>query len=344
MADEQPDEQITEVDEVVPESSNIVTLENRKPPVLSPQQENEITTYLKGLGASLKEEQMQQFVTLCREFQLNPFKREIYGIPYGDKFNIIVGYEVYIKRAERSQKLDGWERGTKGEGQNMTAWIKIYRKDWGRPFYHEVDYKEYVQTMWDYDQQKHVVNAIWASKPKTMLMKVVTAQAFRLAFPDEFAGMPYTSDEMPIGEGTQSGLPQGLDSIKDTSPSAPSPGIKMSQTVGPPPSQAMSPGDATKNNIWDMLQKMYGEGAADKLEELTSFWSKRDNKQVPGKRDISRVSQKQASFMVEKVQKEYDKWCETQGHVEEVPEGETVSEPLGTDEEPPPYEDDDMPF
>ena len=39
-------------------------------------------------------------------------------------------------------------------------------------------------------------NKFWASKPITMIKKVAISQAFRLAFPDEFDGLPYTSDEV----------------------------------------------------------------------------------------------------------------------------------------------------
>jgi hypothetical protein len=42
--------------------------------------------------------------------------------------------------------------------------------------------------------------SLWASKPITMLKKVAMAQAFRLAFPDELGGMPYTSDELGTDE------------------------------------------------------------------------------------------------------------------------------------------------
>ena len=38
---------------------------------------------------------------------------------------------------------------------------------------------------------------MWASKPYTMIKKVAIAQGFRLAFPDEIGGMPYTADELP---------------------------------------------------------------------------------------------------------------------------------------------------
>ena len=177
-----------------------LTVQQETPKELTENQEKDITTYLQSLGSNLTNAQSTQFIALCREFQLNPFKREIYGVAYKSNFNIIVSYEVYIKRAEGTGKLDGWERGTTGTGSEMKAWIKIHRKDWKMPFYHEVDYSEYVQRKYD-----GTVNQFWATKPKTMLMKVVTAQAFRLAFPADFAGMPYTSDETPTG-GDTSGM------------------------------------------------------------------------------------------------------------------------------------------
>ena len=38
---------------------------------------------------------------------------------------------------------------------------------------------------------------MWSEKPRTMLKKVCIAQAFRLCFPVELGGMPYTADELP---------------------------------------------------------------------------------------------------------------------------------------------------
>ncbi|MCR5723450.1 MAG: phage recombination protein Bet [Treponema sp.] len=148
--------------------------------------------YLKGMGYNLPEKHLTQFVEICRAFNLNPFKREIYGVPYGNNFNIIVGYEVYLKRAERSGKLDGWSVDFSGEGASLKATITIHRKDWSEPFTHEVYFSEY-----------NAGTAIWKSKPKTMLRKVAIAQGFRLCFPDELAGIPYTSDEIPGAEEMQ---------------------------------------------------------------------------------------------------------------------------------------------
>jgi hypothetical protein len=39
--------------------------------------------------------------------------------------------------------------------------------------------------------------SLWASKPRMMLEKVAIATAFRRAFPCDFGGMPYTTDELP---------------------------------------------------------------------------------------------------------------------------------------------------
>ena len=38
---------------------------------------------------------------------------------------------------------------------------------------------------------------MWKEKPVTMIKKVAIVQGFRMAFPDEFGGMPYTAEELP---------------------------------------------------------------------------------------------------------------------------------------------------
>ncbi|QOQ95363.1 recombinase RecT [Helicobacter cinaedi] len=115
---------------------------------------------------------------------LNPFLREIYAVGYKDKFNIIIGYNAYLKRAEMTGLLGYWNHWTEGTGENMKAVIEIHRKDFTGPFRHEVYLAEYKQ-----DTQ------IWRSKPITMIKKVAVAQGFRLAFPTEFGSMPYIQEE-----------------------------------------------------------------------------------------------------------------------------------------------------
>jgi len=165
--------------------------------------------YLKSLGNNLPEQHIKKFIHIAKAFNLNPFTREIYGIPYGNNFNIIVGYEVYIKRAERSGKLAGWKAWTEGslKDGDLKGCIEIKRKDWDEPFYHEVYFDEYNQN-----------NSMWKSKPRTMIKKVAIAQGFRLAFPDELAGMPYTADEIEIETEpvTQQQQPQKQEQKADT--------------------------------------------------------------------------------------------------------------------------------
>lgn len=166
---------------------------------LTDKDREDIKTYLDGLGPRLTPQMRASFTTVCETFALNPFLREVYGNMVQDwqgkdQLTIIVGYEVYLKRAERTTLLDGWEKGCEGsvKGGDLKAWIKVYRKDWGRPFSHEVYYEEYVQMT-----KTGKPNHIWANKPRTMIQKVAIAQAFRMAFPEHFGGMPYTSDELP---------------------------------------------------------------------------------------------------------------------------------------------------
>ncbi len=167
-----------------------------------------------GLSKQLSENETVQFIEVAKAFNLNPFKKEIYCVPYGQgdkrKLSIITGYEVYLKRAERIGMLAGWRSWTEGtfevryekkelQGRNgpytknvkvvtgdMRAIVEIHRTNWPEPFRHEVYLDEYA-----------LDNEMWAAKPRTMLKKVAIAQAFRMVFPDEMGGMPYTSDELP---------------------------------------------------------------------------------------------------------------------------------------------------
>ena len=154
--------------------------------------------YLKMLGFSYTAEEAKKFLEICQAFQLNPFKREIYGIKGWDKgkeaLTIIVGYETYLKRAERMGKLDGYEKEADfdKDGNLVSATITIYRKDWSHPFKHTVYYKEFVR------MKEGKPMAMWATMPVFMLQKVAIAQAFRLAFPDEMGGLPYIKEEIEL--------------------------------------------------------------------------------------------------------------------------------------------------
>lgn len=145
-----------------------------------------------GKVRELNQGEVDQFLEICQAYQLNPFKREIHvnlrskDDPTKRALQITIGYEVYLKRAERINSLDGWKCWTEGAAGTMIAKIEIYRKDRRFPFGWEVRYSEAVQD-----------SPLWKKMPAFMLKKVCIAQGFRLCFPDELGGIPYMDAEMP---------------------------------------------------------------------------------------------------------------------------------------------------
>lgn len=178
----------------------------RQPPGSTPNipgeiQKKIILDYLTafGLASQLTESEKLQFIEIAQAFHLNPFKRETHVVVYGEgeyrRLSIITGYEVYLKRAERTGKLDGWRAWIEGQGDDMKACVEIHRKDWANPFTHEVYWREAVQKKRD-----GTPSSFWTKQPKFQLKKVAISQGFRLAFPDELGGLPYDASELPDAE------------------------------------------------------------------------------------------------------------------------------------------------
>ena len=186
--------------------------------VTTTEQHSEVTQallmdYLKTMNKGLTEQQTKQFLAVAGTFGLNPWKREVYAVTFknkdgGTEMSIVTGYETYIKRAEMNPNYDGYEITWKGgfkpgkivkhsksgeweipailpDGE-VSCTCTVYRKDRNHPIAEEVFFDEYNQN-----------NSMWQSKPRTMLKKVAIVSAFRKAFPIDFGGMPYTSDELP---------------------------------------------------------------------------------------------------------------------------------------------------
>lgn len=180
-------------------------------------EENKVThdlllDYLKTMNKGLNEQQTKQFLAVAGAYGLNPWKREVYAVTFktknGVEMSIVTGYETYIKRAEMNPNYDGYDIEFKGsfERKNITKQgdygpyivselvpngdvsciCTVYRKDRSHPIREEVFFDEY-------DQK----NSMWKSKPRTMLKKVAIVSAFRKAFPLDFGGMPYTTEELP---------------------------------------------------------------------------------------------------------------------------------------------------
>lgn len=130
---------------------------------------------------------------ICQSQNLNPFTKEVHFIKYSKEsvMQIVVGYEVYLKRAERSGKLNGWKAWIDADKQE--ACLIIYRKDWSVPF-------EWYVKLTEFNKNQ----STWKQIPDFMGKKVVIAQGFRMAFPDECGGMPYTKEEYDVYDITPS--------------------------------------------------------------------------------------------------------------------------------------------
>jgi phage recombination protein Bet len=164
-------------------------------------QRETILEFLKvyGFTKTLSEAEQNQFIQTALAGNLDPFKRELHIAVYGEgenrKVSILTGYQVYLKRAERTGNLDGWRAWLEGSGEQMKAVGGIFREDWAHSFTHGV--------YWEgTDQRKKdgKPTQFWAKQPRFQLRKVAIAQGFRLAFPDELGSLPYDSAELPDNE------------------------------------------------------------------------------------------------------------------------------------------------
>lgn len=177
----------------------------------------------KYIAPNATDKELYMFLEIAKSYRLNPFKREVYFVKYGTApGQTIVGYEMYIKRAEATGMLDGWEMDMGKDDMGEFAQITIHRKDHALPFKWKV-YRD------EFDTKK----ANWASMPKFMLRKVAISQGFRLAFPADLGGMPYipeeinghTSEMLPKGDVIEGSViqqdfqaPAGMDAMPDDAP------------------------------------------------------------------------------------------------------------------------------
>ncbi len=195
------------------EQNQIAVMQPQRSQITMPVVNLNETDIKRHIAPTATDKELYMFMEICRSYGLNPFKREVHFVKYGTGPGAtIVGYETYIKRAERTGLLDGWniELGKDDLGEKAT--ITIYRKDQGKPFVWTV-YRH------EFDEKK----ANWLKMPLFMLRKVAISQGFRLAFPEELGGMPYipeeingrTSDELPKGDVIEGmfSAPDGMDEM-----------------------------------------------------------------------------------------------------------------------------------
>ena len=162
-----------------------------------------VRDYLVKGGGNVSDQDLVQFISICKFNQLNPFLGEAYLVKYGaTPATMIVSKEALLKRADACDNYEGMEAGiivlrdgkvVELEGCFFSekdvlvgGWAKVYRSDRRFPTVAKVRLDEY-------DKKQ----SIWKEKPSTMISKVAKVQALREAFPAQLGAM-YTAEEKDI--------------------------------------------------------------------------------------------------------------------------------------------------
>lgn len=170
-----------------------------------------VKNYLTSGNGKVSDQEVLMFIELCKAQNLNPFVRDAYLVKMGDKYpaQIIVGKDVFIKRANENPNFNGMKAGIvvldnegkvqEREGslklpgeQLVGGWCEVYLKDKQYPTKAIVSFEEYAQKT-----KEGKLNSMWATKGATMIRKVAQSQALREAFPKELRGL-YQQEEMGV--------------------------------------------------------------------------------------------------------------------------------------------------
>ena len=164
------------------------------------------------ISKEANEQEILMFIELCKAQKLNPFVRDAYLVKYGSNpAQIIVGKDVFIKRANANPNFDGMKAGivvldkndqiVEREGalklkneELVGGWCEVYLKDKRVPIRCLVSFDEYAQRT-----KTGQLNTMWANKGATMIRKVAQSHALREAFPEDLRGL-YQQEEMGVVE------------------------------------------------------------------------------------------------------------------------------------------------
>lgn len=159
-----------------------------------------VRNYLTRGDTQVSDQEVVNFMSLCKYNELNPFLNEAYLVKFGTKpATMIVSKEALLKRAESNPHYDGIKGGVivlrKGESvelegcfylpgdQLVGGWAKVYRDDRQFPAVARVRLDEY-------DKKQ----ALWNEKKATMIAKVAKVHALREAFPSQIGAL-YVAEE-----------------------------------------------------------------------------------------------------------------------------------------------------
>ena len=144
------------------------------------------------------------FLQFCMANKYDPFRKQVYFIKYKptDPASWVVSYHVYLDRASRHPRYDGYQAGivwqvgdnrirgracdfTPPEAAIVGGWARVYRKDRKHPAEVEVPLSE----------MQNTYAPIWSKMTTTMATKTPLCRALRAAFPEEL-GHTYAEGEI----------------------------------------------------------------------------------------------------------------------------------------------------
>lgn len=153
--------------------------------------EEQVTLIKNTLAKGANEDELKIFLYLAKQYDLDPFKREIWFTKYGNQTNIMTSRDGYLKYAQSHPEFGGLisfvvhegdefqidaaeykithKFGTR-RGRIIGSWARCDRKN-KRPFISYVSFEEYNQN-----------NIIWRKYPSAMIQKVAEVFVLKRAF------------------------------------------------------------------------------------------------------------------------------------------------------------------
>jgi hypothetical protein len=161
-----------------------------------------------GIAQQLDERGKKLFLKVALANRLNPFNHEIHAMSIWDPesgkeiLTPATGYQVYIRRAEQSQRVEYWylERSgeitdpVKGIG-NYCSTLVVKRKDWRVEWRWPVRYSEVVRKRKPQGSNERIPTAMWRDRPYFMTDKNAMS-GLRLILPEILGEMPYIAEEL----------------------------------------------------------------------------------------------------------------------------------------------------
>jgi len=265
---------------------------------------DEVATYVKYHAPDATPEEIEEFFNYCRIRSLSPY--DVHFIKWGknQKPTIVVGKDAFLKRAERSKQLNGYDAGVivlnketgevvyrrgafyiKGKEELVGGWAEVYRKDYEKPIRAEVSLEEYARKTKDGKLMNN-----WAQMPATMIRKVALVQALREAFPSEMSGM-YVPEEMGIEVDEETGeviSHGGLDSDSNGDGTSSNPSATSNNSSKPIT-------DPQRKKIFIEARRVYGKD--NWREPLKAFMESRY-----GKTSTRELTREEASDLIESLE------------------------------------------